>query len=138
MSFIYKSAWLYYKKSSFEYISSLPLKDQLFQLQNTSVLVLDFCGGISKYRNMFLNLNAKIYLISNEDEPIKVNYDSFDAIFVMVYQGQNILLSFDHFRIVLSKNRILESKYIAITNTSKQNSNCEEYLTSNLLNFSKD
>lgn len=91
-----------------ESISKLPLKFQFKELYSRKILALDFCGMICKYINIFND--ADIFLVEDSDmsnfDEFRALYESYDVIYILKYELQDIILPFPVIEIIFYKNKL--------------------------------
>ena len=102
----------YYKNKCFRKLSETPIKEQLKSFKNMKIVLLDFCGAISKHKKMFIELDIRIFIIESDDDILSILEYNYDVILVMAYEEQIVNIDHPHFLISLIRNKIISSKYV--------------------------
>lgn len=107
------SIYDYFIEDFLETLSRLPLEYQFKELFGRKILVLDFCGMISKYKNKFKD--ADVYLAQKSDayrSGLAKMVQSYDIVYVLKYELQEVFLPFPTIEVSFLKGRIIKTEFM--------------------------
>lgn len=115
-----QNIYQYFIHDYLEKLSKIPLENQLNELTGRRILVLDFCGMISKYHFKFKGCD--IFLVNNISEVYHIAntsdfFEKYDVIYILKSELQEIYLRIPAIYLICYRNRI--SKIIFLKDPSK-------------------
>lgn len=98
------SIYEYFLAESLKCLSKIPLENQLKECLGLRILVLDYCGAVSKYFYKFVDCD--VFAIQDPNELPQDLLDLYDVVYVAANELQYVPVPKPCLKIVCAKNRI--------------------------------
>lgn len=98
------SIYDYFLAESLEHLSRLPLENQLKECLGLRILVLDFCGTVSKYLYKFGECD--VFVVKNTSEDVFKLLNDYDVVYAATTELQSVALPKPYLRIVCRFDRM--------------------------------
>lgn len=99
----------YFIEDCLRELAKMPLEHQLKELCSLRVLVLDYCGMISKCLCKFNNCD--IFLLDESNEDVRNVVARYEAVYILMYELQPVFAAFPCIKVICSKNKISRTEF---------------------------
>ncbi|ELA42900.1 uncharacterized protein VICG_00215 [Vittaforma corneae ATCC 50505] len=98
------SIYDYFLVESLKCLSKIPLENQLKECIGLRILVLDYCGVVSKYFYKFADCD--VFAIQDSSEPAPDLLDLYDVVYVAANELQHVSVPKPCLKIVCTRSQI--------------------------------
>lgn len=109
------SLWDYYYERAIRNLLGVTLTDQLKALSSCNILIIDCCGSVYKYIDVFRQSNSTIMVLENDWEKelvsLKEERCKYDMVYAIATEQQMLLIDFPAIKIVVDMGSILKIYY---------------------------